>query len=336
MKLRLDQLDAQLQRPLSVVYLVSGDEPLLVMEACDRIRAAAVQQGFDERQLFHAESGFDWNGLREEANALSLFASRRLLEVRIPNGKPSDKGDCLKALVSTPNPDNLLLIVCPKLDNKIQKTSWYKAIDKAGVLIAVWPIERNQYPGWIRQRFQQAGLQADSEAVNYLAHQTEGNLLSAVQEIEKLRISGNNPICLELLQSSTEDQSRFDAFAFADACLAGDTETALRVLNHLKAEGLPPLSILGAVTLKLRQLCNLTGLQGDSLSQAFKQANIWPKQQSLYRKTIQRVPESTLLKALKLSESTDRAAKGSGDDPWRLLGELAVLISDKELCKQLG
>jgi len=331
MKLRADQLNGHLQQGLKTFYLVSGDEPLLVQEACDEIRAAARQQGFDERELFHAEAGFDWAQLREEANAMSLFASRRILEVRLPNGKPSDKGDTFLQLVANPNPDNLILLVCPRLDSKVQATKWFKAVEKAGIFLQIWPIERNQYPGWLKRKLQATGLQADPAALALLAHQTEGNLLAAVQEIEKLRLLGESHLTEELIQNAIHDSAKFDAFGFTDMCISGQLAESARILEHLKAEGVEVLMILGALNRKLRQLIALHGLTGSALAEAFKKERIWPKQQSAYKKALQRLSHSQLHEALQLSGQIDLAAKGSGDDPWLLLSEMCVVLSNVSL-----
>ncbi|MAD44991.1 MAG: DNA polymerase III subunit delta [Oceanospirillaceae bacterium] len=331
MKIRQDQLGNTLSKGLAGCYLVAGDEPLLVMEACDEIRAAARAAGIEERELFHAEAGFDWRQLQEEANAMSLFASRRILEVRIPNGKPSDKGNALKEILEHPNPDNLLLIVCPRLDAASQRSAWFKAVEKAGVFLPVWPIDRNQYPGWLKRRIQMAGLQFDPAALAALAHQTEGNLLAAVQEIEKLRLLGNPHITEEIIHDAIGDSSRFDAFALADSCLLGNLAEASRILSHLRSEGLEPLMILGALTRKIRQLIALHGLPGPQLSEAFKKQNVWPKQQPPYKKALQRLSAQDLHAALQVAEQADSAAKGSGDDPWRLLNELTVLLTGVKL-----
>ena len=331
MKLRQDQLNDHLQRQLASCYLISGDEPLLVMEASDAVRQMARQQGFEERHLFHAEAGFDWNQVREEANALSLFASRRIIEVRINNAKPSDKGACLEEIASQLNPDTLLLVICPRLDARLQKTKWVKALDKAGVTLPIWPIERNQYPGWLKRRLQQAGCQINPEALSLLAQQTEGNLLAAVQEIEKLKMLGVDTISADIVGKVIGDQSRYDAFGFADACLLGQTADAIRMLNHLQAEGVDAIMVLGAILRKIRQLLALHGLSGQSLSAELKKQNIWPKQQAPIKAALQRLTLSQLQHALILARQTDSAVKGSGDDPWRLLADLALLVVGQPL-----
>ena len=331
MKIRQDQLNSTLSQGLSQTYLVSGDDPLLVMEACDEIRAAARKAGIEDRELFHAEGNFDWNHLRQEANAMSLFSSRRILEVRIGNGKPSDKGDTLQHLIEHPNPDNLLLLVCPRLDTTMQKAGWVKAAEKHGILLPVWPIERNQYPGWLKRRLQQAGLQIEPAALALLALQTEGNLLAAVQEIEKLRLLGTANITEDMVQDAIGDSSRFDAFGLADACLMGNLAEAVRILNHLQAEGVEAIMILGALLRKIRQLLTLKPLNGQQLSEAFTKQGIWPKQQAPFKKALQTLSQKQLEQALRKAEQVDLAVKGSGENSWRLLSELVVLLTGVKL-----
>jgi len=223
------------------------------------------------------------------------------------------------------------LVICPRLDSKSQNTAWFKAIEKDGVVVQIWPIERNQYPGWLKNRLQQAGLQADPAAVSMLAHHTEGNLLAAVQEIEKLRISGVQVVSEEMLVEILGDNSRFDAFGYADACLVGNIRDASRMLSHLKSEGVDSLSVLGALTHKLRQLLLLHGKSGAQLSEAFKQSRIWPRQQNGYKSAISRLSLKQLHEAIKLAERVDSAAKGMGGDPWLLLSELTILVTNTRL-----
>lgn len=326
MKLYPDQLKAHLKKGMAPCYLVTGDEPLLQMESCDQIRAAAMASGMDERQVFHAETGFDWQGLYTEASSMSLFASRRLLEIRIPSGKPSDKGETLKRLVASANPDIMLLIICPRLDTKAQNTAWFKALEKTGVVIQVWPIEREQYGSWLRNRLQHAGIQAAPDAVTMLAQHTDGNLLAAVQEIEKLKMAGITRLTEEQAEAITTDHARFDAFGLANACLLGDTADACRILSHLRAEGHEVLAILGAMNHKIRQLLMLQGHHGQALSQAFKEARVWPRQQGPYKKALARLDSVTLHKALQIAEQTDTAAKGRGEDAWMLLSQLCLTL----------
>lgn len=326
MKLHPDQLGAHLKKELASCYLMTGDEPLLMMECSDRIRAAAISHGFNERQVFHAESGFDWQNLYTEANSMSLFADKRVLEIRIPSGKPSDKGETLKQLLKHPTPDTVLMVICPRLDSKSQNSAWFKALEKQGVLIQIWPIEREQYSSWLRNRLQHAGIQAAPEAISMLAQHTDGNLLAAVQEIEKLKMAGIQQLTDEQAEAITSDHARFDAFGLANACLEGNTADACRILSHLRAEGNEPLSILGALNHKIRQLLNLQGHHGQALSHAFKEIRVWPRQQGPYKKALNRLNTQHLHKALQIAEQVDSAAKGRGENAWLLLSNLCLTL----------
>ena len=331
MKVNQDQINTRIQQQLDPIYLIAGDEPLLIQEICDNLRAACQQQGITERELMHAEAGFDWGHLLQEANAMSLFSSRRLIEVRIPNGKPSDKGAALLELAQQPNPDNVLLVVCPRLDAGTQKTKWVKAIEKSGVFTPVWPIDRKQLPGWLQRRLQQAGLSATPEAVAHLAHRVEGNLLAAVQEIEKLRLMGETHLTAEIIDDAIGDSSRYDAFTLADACLHGNFKDAYNVLHHLQSEGNEPIMLLGALTMKVRQLANLKAVPSGKINDAFKQNNIWPKQQAPFKAALSRLSLEEVYGCIKLLESIDRAIKGDGEDPWLLLNQLIEQLSGRQL-----
>jgi len=204
MKLAPAQLAKHLQGGLAPVYIVSGDDPLLCQEAADAIRMAARQQGFDERQVFSADASFDWGTLLQAGASMSLFAEKRLLELRLPSGKPGDKGAAaLIEYCSRPAEDTLLLISLPKLDGSAQKTKWGKALVEGPhtQFIQIWPVDANQLPQWIRQRLSQAGLAASQDAVELIAARVEGNLLAAAQEIEKLKLmTDDGQITVETVQ----------------------------------------------------------------------------------------------------------------------------------------
>ena len=327
MKLKTEQLGAHLQKQLASFYIVSGDEPLLVQEACDQIRRACKHYGIEERELLHAEATFDWNDLRDQVNAMSLFASRRLIEVRIPNGKPSDKGKALLDITHNPNPDNVVLIITPRLDPASQKTKWFKALEAAGVFVAIWPIDRNQLPGWLQRRIQAAGMSASQDAVALFAQRIEGNLLAGVQEIEKMRMMGTQQISVELIEEATADSARYDAFALADSCLLGNIGDASRILSHLKAEGHEAIMILGALIRKIRQLISLQAYGPQRLTEGFKSQNIWPKQQPPFKSALSRLSQADLYQCLQTAEQTDRAIKGDGNNPWLLLSQLTERLT---------
>ncbi len=340
MKLNPAQLGKHLQGPLAPVYVVSGDEPLLCQEAEDAIRAAARTQGVSERQVFHAEAGFDWGLLYEAGASLSLFAEKRLIELRIGNGKPGDKGAAaLLEYLARPPEDTVLLVSLPKLDGATQKTKWAKAlIDGAhSQFLQIWPIEVSQLPNWIRQRLSQAGLAASQEAVELIAARVEGNLLAAVQEIEKLKLlAENNQVDAETVQAAVADSARYDVFGLLDAVLGGEASHALRMLDGLRGEGVEPLFILVMLARELRQLAGVAQqfAQGVPLEKAFAAARppIWDKRRPLYSRAVQRLPAARWQQLLIDAQRIDAQVKGqAAGDPWSSLARLALLMAGQRL-----
>ena len=328
MKIRIDQLTGQLKKQLAPIYIVSGDEPLLQQEACDAIRAAAKKQGFEEREVFHAEANFDWNSFSAEANSLSLFASRKILEVRLPNGKPSDKGEALKAYTIQPSDDNILILITNKLDSAVQRAKWFKTIEAASIWLPIWPIESRQLAGWINQRLKKAGLQASPDAAQMLADRVEGNLLAAVQEIEKLKLLSDKPVLdINDIQQLVADQARYDLFNFVDNVLAGKAQVCLRMLNGLHAEGTEPTILLWALTRELRTLAAIAAevKTGKNIEVAFKQERIWDKKKPFFKAALKRLPLYRIEGLLSLSHQIDLSIKGmSYSDPWLLLRQLVL------------
>ncbi len=331
MRLKPEQLSQHLQQGLKPIYLISGDEPLISQEINDALRAAARQQGFDEREVHHVDHQYDWGHLLESANALSLFAERKLIELRIDSGKPGDKGS--KALISLfdhPNPDNLYIILLPRIDKAIQNSKWFKTLEKVGVFIAHWPIERHQLPHWIQQRMAVHGMKADGQALNLLADRTDGNLLAAAQEVEKLRIAGESQITLETVENSVGDVSRYDVFALSESALKGDAARSLHMLTVLQGEGLnalQPLAILGndvRLLLSYKQLCE-AGIPPEKALQQLKVH--WPKKQSQIKAAASRLNLDNIQQCLQVCQQGDLASKGmSSDDPWRLLSSLILKL----------
>lgn len=328
-KLRPEQLTASLSKQLAPIYLVSGDEPLLVQEACDSIRTAARKKGFSERELYHADTSFDWSQLLGAANSLSLFAEKKIIELRMPSGKPGDKGTkILQEYAQSPAPDNLLLIITDKLDGATQKSKWFKAIEDAGQHIQVWPITPAQLPRWISQRLQQAGLQADAAAIELLCSRIEGNLLAAVQEIEKLKLLATQPfITYELMASSVADSARYDVFGLCDKALHGDVRATAKTLQGLKTEGTEPIAILWALTRDIRILIQIAQetSQGKSFDWAAKQAGVWDKRQPLVQAAIRRLKPAQLQQMLRKANGIDKAIKGMRNaEPWDELLDLVL------------
>lgn len=331
-KLRPEQLGAALSKGLAPVYLISGDEPLLIQEACDQIRKAARGKQFTERELYHCDAGFDWNQVLSSANSLSLFADRKIIELRIPSSKPGDKGGKVIAdYMTSPSDDNLLLIVTGKLDGAAQKSKWLKAIEDNGIHIQVWPVTPSQLPRWIGVRLQQAGLHADGAAIDLLASRVEGNLLAAAQEIEKLALlTTDNTISAELMAAAVADSARYDIFGLTDRALHGDARAAVKTLHGLKTEGTEPITILWALTRDIRALVqiSLATAQGKSFDNAARQAGIRDKRQPLVRAALQRLKPAQLQALLRKANGIDKAIKGMRNaEPWDELLDLLLNIS---------
>ena len=340
MKLAPAQLGKHLQGALAPVYVISGDDPLLCQEAADAIRAAARQQGFDERQVFAADASFDWGTLLQAGASMSLFAEKRLLELRLPSGKPGDKGAAaLIEYCSRPAEDTVLLISLPKLDGSAQKTKWGKALVEGPQtqFIQIWPVDTNQLPGWIRQRLSQAGLSASQDAVELIAARVEGNLLAAAQEIEKLKLMAEGgQITVETVQAAVADSARFDVFGLTDAILNGEAAHALRMLEGLRGEGVEPPVILWALARELRLLANISlqYSQGTPLDKAFSQARppIWDKRKPLMSKALQRYSAQRWAQLLLEAQRIDAQIKGqAAGSPWMSLSRLTLLMAGQRL-----
>lgn len=340
MKLSPAQLTKHLQGPLAPVYVVSGDEHLLCQEACDAIRAATRAQGFSERQVLNAESGFDWSLLIEAGASLSLFAEKRLLELRIPSGKPGDKGAAaLMEYLARPAEDTVLLVSLPKLDGSTQKTKWAKAlIDGKDVqFLQIWPIDAGQLPQWIRQRLAQAGLSADQEALELIAARVEGNLLAAAQEIEKLKLlAEGGQVTAATVQAAVADSARYDVFGLIDAALQGQAAHALHMLQGLRGEGIEAPVILWALAREVRLLANLAlqYSQGVPLDRAFSQARppVWDKRRPLLSKALQRHSAAAWNQLLMDAQRVDAQIKGQAEgDPWIGLANLCVRLTGRRI-----
>ncbi|MFC3608647.1 DNA polymerase III subunit delta [Stutzerimonas tarimensis] len=336
MKLSPAQLGKHLNGALAPIYAVSGDEPLLCQEASDAIRATARRQGFDERQVFNADNSFDWGQLIEAGASLSLFSEKRLLELRIPNGKPGDKGAAaLLGYLARPAEDTLLLINLPKLDGSAQKSKWAKGlIDSPQVqFLQIWPVDVAQLPQWINQRLAQAGLAGTPEAIELIAARVEGNLLAAAQEIEKLKLlAENGQVSVDTVQAAVAESARFDVFGLIDAALAGHAAHALRSLQGLRGEGVESPVILWALARELRQLANLAGLQaqGVPLDRAFGQMRppVWDKRRPLVSKALQRHGVGGWQQLLIEAQQIDAQIKGQAPgDPWTGLASLCLQLA---------
>ncbi len=329
MKIRANQLSSHLKNSLAPCYLVTGDEHLLVAEALDEIRKAARETGFGNRELHVAATGFDWNQLTASTGNLSLFAEQRIVELRLPTGKPGRTGgQAIVDLVEQAGPELLFIVTAPKLDRSAAASKWAKAIENAGVTVQIWPIGLRELPGWIANRMRQAGLQPDRDAVALIADRVEGNLLAAGQEIEKLRLLlGEGKVTADDVNKAVADSSRYDVYKLTDAALAGDAPRAVRILGGLKAEGVQPVIVMWALTRELRTLATLDDAvrQGTDLGSAMQAARVWNNRQGLMRSCISRHQHGDFHKMLKASGRADAAAKGQRyGDPWQMAADIVV------------
>ena len=309
MKLTLESLSAQLAERLLPVYLVSGDEPLLVGEASDAIRARARARGFAEREVFFIErSSAVWDEVRQAALALSLFTSRRIVEIRMPGGKPGVTGAAaLLRLFEAAGEDLLVVIIADKLERETQASEWVQALQRRGAWLPIWPVERARLPEWLRARFAAAGLTANSDALALLAERSEGNLLAARQEIDKLAmlLPRGATVSVAEVAAGSADSARFDVFQLGEAVRCADAARALRILGGLRAEGAEPVLVLWSLVRELR------AQQAAAPSDASVRA--------------QGLPFARL--AMRAGRA-DRMAKGlKAGDPWDELALLAVELT---------
>ena len=332
MKLYFNQLKQHLENQLLPVYFISGDEPFQQDESVRLIREAAKTQGYTEREVHHIDRSFDWDELMHASASMSLFAERKVIELRIPTGKPGDKGSKALVAYSSQLPeDNLLLIVSGKLDANQTKSKWFKSLDAAGATLAVWPLEIQELPAWLKGRMQIRGLQPTEDALTVLAEQVEGNLLAADQELEKLSmLYGEGTINAEQVVDAVSDSARFDSFALVDVALQGDPVRVSRILHGLKSEGEDVLHILGALMYQLRILEKMSNAisKGQNVEQVFKQHRIWDKRKVVLNAGLKRHSVKRWQAFLMVAGRIERMCKGlATGKPWDELLQLTLRIS---------
>jgi DNA polymerase-3 subunit delta len=332
LKIQANQLSSHLLKSLAPCYLVTGDEFLLVDEALDAIRESARERGFTSRELHIATTGFDWNALIASTSNLSLFAEQRIIELRLPTGKPGKAGSAtIIDLVEQSGPELLFIVTAPKLDRSSAASKWAKTIDKKGVSLPLWPIGIRELPGWMANRMRAAGLQPDRDAVMLIADRVEGNLLAAQQEIEKLRlILGAGKVSAEEVNDAVANSSRYDVYKLTDAALAGDSNRSVKILGGLRAEGVEPVIVMWALTRELRTLATLDDVirQGGDLGGAMQKSGVWRNRQGLVRSCISRHQHGDFHRMLKATGRADAAAKGQGaGNPWQMATDVVVSLS---------
>jgi len=331
-QLRADQLASQLAGGLSPVYFIHGDETLLVGECADAVRATAREQGYSDRQVFSADSGFDWNRLSAASDSLSLFSERRILELRLPTGKPGREGArALSEYAGRLPEDTVLLVISAKLEANARKSKWVQALDKAGVSVPVWPVEMAQLPAWIDRRMREHNMLPNRDALQLIADRVEGNLLAAAQEIEKLYLlHGPGPLDLETVAELVADSARYDIFVLVDAALAGDAAYAQRVLTGLRGEGVEPVLVLWALSREIRSLASMARAVkgGMPLGRVLTERRVWEKRKLLISGVFQRIHGRQWWVLLQRCALIDRVIKGRAPgSAWDELLQLTLRLA---------
>lgn len=328
MRIALDGLASQLQKQIAPLYVLFGDEALLILEAADLILSHARQQGFTEREIYTVEQHFNWQNILNANNSLSLFGTRKVIDIRIPSGKPGKEGAAaIDAYCHALSPDVLTLITLPKLDKATQNTQWFKTLENFGSMIPINNIEREQLPEWIAKRLAQQQQKTDSIVLRFMADQVEGNLLAAHHEIQKLALiypAGN--LTLEQIRAVIFNMARYDIYQLADALIESDSTRYSRILNGLQEEGTAPLLILNVLAEQIRQLIIVQkGIHaGQSTSAVLQSARVWGNRQKTVINATRRINSERLYHAILHAARIDRMIKGIVDgDIWN---ELSLFI----------
>lgn len=330
MRLPSEQLASHLARDIKPLYTVFGNEPLLALEASDRIRAKARAEGYTEREVLTVDSGFKWNQLALAGNSQSLFASRKLLELRIPTGKPGKEGgEALQKYCESLPPDTVTLIQVSDLDWRGQKAAWFEALERSGVAVEAKAVLRRALPQWIAGRLKDQQQDADAATLDFIADRVEGNLMAAHQEVQKLALLfPAGPITFDQVNASVLDVARYDVFNLGEIMLEGDPLRVSRVLDGLQGEGTAAPLVLWAFTEEIRAIGKIiAGVNsGKPASMMLREARIWgPSHQSAMQNNLNRFTLGQVTEALRHAAVIDRMVKGLvRGDAWNELLQLAL------------
>ena len=337
MELSVDRLAAQVAKePLRPAYLVAGNEPLLVLEAADAIRAAARAQGIGEREVHDMEGrDADWGALEASIHAPSLFASQRLIEVRLPTGKPGQEGaKVISGICADPPADVVLLVIAGEW-SKSHAGKWAEAIGKVGCIAIAWPVKPHELNGWVGQRLRSRGIKATQDGIARLAQRVEGNLLAAAQEVDKLALllqDADDVLDVERMDALVADSARFDVFRLVDAALNGQPAQVSRVIAGLKAEGEAIPALMGMVVKELNTVAGLS--RARNLSAECRAQRIWPAKEAVYKRALGRHRPQRWQELLVEAGRVDRVSKGRvrlGEEPadaWVQLERLLLAVAD--------
>ncbi len=311
MNVRPDQLQSVVTKSVYPVYMVSGDEPLQQMEALDSIRGYLHDESYLERDILDVDAKFDWQQLSDQAASMSLFAERRIVELRLPSAKPGREGSqALKDYLSRPPEDVVLIINAGKLDGNSKKSAWYKAIEKKGLVVQCWPIPVDKLSYWLKQRFNQRGMDANDEVLGYISQHVEGNLLAADQEIEKLYLLlGAGKVSYADVAEAVTSQSRFNVFELADMLLQGNRPRVIKIIAGLKAEGVVPVVVNWALAKDIRLLLQ-SAADVSTADFLLKRSGVWQSRITLFKSCLSRHTPRSFQMMLKRCAYIDVVSKG--------------------------
>ena len=329
MRIDSEELPRHISKGLGQLYVVHGEALLLAIEAADTIRTAARAAGYSEREVIIAEQHFKWTELRNSAQSMSLFASRKVIDLRIPSGKPGVEGaQALQEYCENLNTDTLTLISLPRLDGATMKSKWFGALEQHGTVVRADEISLAALPDWIAERMKRQGQSTDADTLVFLAQKVEGNLLAAFQEIQKLALLfPSGPLTFEQVKDSVMDVARFDIFKLSEAMLAGDAERYVRILDGLRAEGTATVLVLWAVAEDIRTLAKVSRAlqQSGNLANALRDARVWGAKQKLVERAARRFNPTFAERALRQAAQIDKLIKGlRHGDVWDELLQLGV------------
>jgi DNA polymerase-3 subunit delta len=353
MELKVDRFERQLAgEALRPIYLIAGGEPLLVQEAADAVRAKAREQGYNEREVLDADASFDWNTLTMGMASLSLFATQRLFDLRLPSGKPGKEGsEAILAYCANPPPDTVLLITAQEWSLR-HAGKWSEAIAKAGHVLPIWPIKPHELSDWLGKRLRGRGLVATPQAVQRLVDRVEGNLLAAAQEVDKLALlsmpksaavdpanRGGIAIDETTMEAMVADSSRFDVFRLIETALSGDVARSVRMLHGLRGEGEQVPGLLPMIAREIISVATLARVSasGGNVMNAMREARIWDSKQALYRRAVDRHPAARWEQFVGECGRIDRIAKGrESGDAWLALERLLVAVAEAKARRMLA
>jgi DNA polymerase III subunit delta len=339
-QIKPQQLAAALQKALAPVYFISGDEPQQLGELADAIRKSAKERDFTAREIFFVDKLFDWKQLNVAADTFSIFADKKIIDLRLPTGTPGiEGGKAIAAYCQRLPEDTLLLITTGKITKDAQKSSWFQAVDKVACVIQVWPLTGQDLHRWIQDRLQQRGITTEPGAVKILADRVEGNLLAAAQEIEKLYVLyGSGKLSTLQIIDVVADSSRYDVFKLVESALSAQPDKVLKIVSSLSAEGIASAIVLWALMREARILISYKAAQNQGEKELILKKNgIWGERKQLIDSAVKRLTHTELNQVLVLGAQADRQIKGQQQgDAWEALLEASLGLASISLLAKTG